>query len=608
VTGFLRGNTHLFLIRRPCVTLRTSLTIFLVLIASFAMAASPTVTFSTYFGSTAPDDIVDIAVDGTGNSYVLVKAGSTDLPTTLGAYSRAGDILVAKFSPSGGLIYSTYLGFNGLPSAIVVDGSGRAVVTGSMSGTFPSSTGAYQRTHKGNWDVFVVKVNAGGSGLTFATLLGGSGDTTSGQEYEDARELALDGSGNVYVTGYTNSKDFPTTAGSWNPGFDGTKICGDTTSYVCPVGFLTKLNGSGTALVYSTFVGGNFTQPEAVTVDSSGYAYVAGYAGERVAATSGAVTMGNGNFFIAKITPSGAGRSWIARVGGDDSDQLGAIGIDSGHNVYIAGDTQSRHWPTTANAFQHRDYSGPTTNFTDLFVVKVNASGSSIGYSTVIGGSDSERIGDMRVDSSGFAYVTGATVSADYPTKNAVRSTIGGNDTVCGSGNCGDVVVTKLNQTGSALEFSTYWGGGGPDVGVTLGIDGNKNIYVAGFTYSSDFPTTSGAFDRSLSGDADSFLTKFNMSGTGTSTCAVPTTVGVKICTPTNNATVASPVAISASAKGNATITTMKIYRDGTSVYSSKGNTLNTSLTMTAGTHRLTVQAYDSAGANYKTTIYVTVK
>jgi hypothetical protein len=590
------------------VTPRISLTIPFVLMTTFVLAATPTITYSTFFGGTASEEITDIAVDSSGNTYVLSNTASTNMPTTSSAYSKAGNIVVAKFSTSGALVYSTYLGFNGFASAIVVDSTGHAFVTGTMSGTFPSTTGAFERVHKGNSDAFVVKLNAAGSGYLFATLLGGSGDPVGQVESDEARELALDGSGNVYVTGYTNSKDFPTTAGSWNPVFDGTNSCGDRTIFVCSTGFLTKLNTSGTALVYSTFLGGDFTQGEAVTVDSSGYAYVAGLAGARMPASSGAVSIGNGNFFIVKITPSGGGRSWLARVGGDDSDKVGAIGIDSAHNVYIGGETQSHHFPTTPNAFQHRDYSGVTTNFWDLFVMKLNSSGTSLGYSTVIGGSATERFGDLRVDGSGLAYVVGLTNSTDYPTKNALRSTLTDTGQYCGIGEtCADAVVTKLNQTGSALEFSTYWGGGNVDLASSVGIDSSRNIFVGGYTNSSDFPTTSGAYDRTFNGEGDGFLTKFNMSGT-TTTCAVPTTVGVKICSPANNATVTSPLAISASAKGNATITTMKIYREGTAVFSSKGNTLNTSLAMSAGQHRVTVMAFDSAGANYRTTIYVTVK
>jgi hypothetical protein len=235
----------------------------------------------------------------------------------------------------------------------------------------------------------------------------------------------VDGAGNAYVTGFTFSADFPTTPGAFdttfNPGtFDA---------------FVTKLNPAGSALVYSTYLGGAST------------------------------------------------------------DQGFGIAVDAAGNAYVTGWTVSADFPTTPGAFD------TTAAGADAFVTKLNPAGSALVYSTYLGGASTDQGFGIAVDGAGNAYVTGLTVSADFPT------TPGAFDTTFNGG--GDAFMTKLNPAGSALVYSTYLGGASNDQGSGIAVDGAGNAYVTGSTFSADFPTTPGAFDTTFNGSIDAFVTKF---------------------------------------------------------------------------------------------------
>ena len=277
--------------------------------------------------------------------------------------------------------------------------------------------------------------------LSYSTYLGGSGD-------EQGNLIAVDSAGNAYVTGRTASSDFPTTSGALDSNLSGTQD-----------GFVTKLNPSGSALVYSTYLGGSGVDDgETITVDSNFNAYVTGItASSDFPTTSGAV----------------------------DTTFGGA------EDAYVPGFTTSSDFPTSAGA------ADTTLGGTqDAFVTKLNASGSALAYSTYLGGSADESVPfGIAVDRSFNAYVTSRTFSSDFPTTpDAFDSTLGGTQ---------DAFVTKLNPSGSALAYSTYLGGSGTDLGVGIALDSaspNPSAYIIGATGSSDFPTTPGVFDTSLAG------------------------------------------------------------------------------------------------------------
>ena len=395
------------------------------------------------------------------------------------------------------LLYSTYLGgsgFDGVDGAgIAVDASGNAYVTGFTTSTnFPTTPGAFQITFGGVENAFVTKLNPTGSGLVYSTYLGGS--TGLGGGGDEGLGITVDASGNAYVTGVTHSTNFPTTLGAFQAVLGGDQDA-----------FVTKLSPTGSALVYSTYLGG-LDQDEGfgIAVDSLGNAYVSGFTASTnfpttPAAFQTALGGGFGDAFVAKLDPTGSALVYSTYLGGVDFDAGFGIALDTSSNAYVTGFTASTNFPTTPGAFQ--------TVFTggDAFVAKLDPTGSALVYSTLLGGSFDDRGQGIAVDAAGNAYVTGSTQSADFPTTpGAFQTTFGGG---------GDAFVTKLTPTGSGLVYSTYLGGNDDDEGLAIAVDISGNAYVTGFTISATFPTTPGAFQTTLGGGGDAFVTKLNHTG-----------------------------------------------------------------------------------------------
>jgi hypothetical protein len=387
-----------------------------------------------------------------------------------------------------GLDYSTFLGGTGdeLPSGgIAVDRNGKVYVTGrTSSADFPTTPGAFDTALDGGNDVFVTKLNASGSALDYSTFLGGTGgDVGAGIAVRDGR---------IFVRGFTGSSDFPTTPGAFDTALDGGTDA-----------FVTKLNASGSALDYSTFLGGTGSDGggQGIAVDGTGRAYLTGSTSSAdFPTTPGAFDTsyndGISDVFVTKLNASGSALTYSTFLGGADYDEGWGIAVRDG-SAYVTGFTHSADFPTTPGAFD-RTYNGGT----DAFVTKLNASGSALDYSTFLGGTGSEFGEGIAVDGTGRAYLTGSTSSADFPTTPGAFDTSGG----------GGAFVTKLNAAGSALTYSTLLGGGGIDVGYDIAVRFGR-AYVTGYTSSSDFPTTPGAFDRTFNGGADAFVTKLNASG-----------------------------------------------------------------------------------------------
>jgi hypothetical protein len=326
--------------------------------------------------------------------------------------------------------------------------------------------------------------------LDYSTYLGGSALDLGGG-------IAVDPSGSAYVTGGTPSINFPTTTGAFQTSFGGGSFDA----------FVTKLNPTGSALVYSTYLGGsNFDQGNAIALDSSGSAYLTGRTDSvNFPTTVGAFQTspgGNSDTFAAKLNPTGSALAYSTYLGGLNSDVGNAIALDSSGSAYLTGRTDSVNFPTTVGAFQT---SQPGT--TAAFATKLNPSGSALAYSTYLGGSGGDDGLGIAVDSSGSAYLTGATTSADFPT------TLGAFQTTFGGGG-EDAFATKFNASGSAPTYSTYLGGSNSDFGGGIAVDSSGSAYLTGGTGSTNFPTTAGAFQTSLSGPTDATATKLNPSGT----------------------------------------------------------------------------------------------
>jgi hypothetical protein len=391
------------------------------------------------------------------------------------------------------LVYSAYIGGNWTEwcYAIAVDTSGNAYVTGrTFSTNYDVTPGAFQTTNGGWWDVFVTKLNAAGTGLVYSTYIGGS-------DWDEGNAIAVDGSGNAYVTGSTLSTDYDVTPGAFQ-----------TTNGGGWDVFVTKLNATGTALVYSTYIGGSGGEDGfGIAVDTSGNAYVTGRTfSTDYPVTPGAfqTTHGGGGWtdvFVTKLNATGTALLYSTYIGGIYDDEGNGIAVDGSGNAYVTGRTSSTNYPVTPGAFQRTN-----GGWWDVFVTKLNATGTALVYSTYLGGSGWDHGTAIAVDGSGNAYVTGFTGSTDYDvTPGAFQTTNGG---------WRDVFVTKLNGAGTALVYSTYIGGIYDDEGNGIAVDGSGNAYVTGFTGSTDYDVTPGAFQTTKGGYEDVFVTKLNATGT----------------------------------------------------------------------------------------------
>jgi hypothetical protein len=423
------------------------------------------------------------------SSYALSGSGSS-YGFTLGSYDPNRPLVIDP-----GLAYSTYLGGTGSDSGygIAVDSSGNAYVSGSTGAAdFPTTAGAFDTSQNVPDDIFVAKLNPTGTALSYSTYLGGS-------SYDYGYSIAVDASGSAYLSGSTNSADFPTTAGA----FDSTANGGRDA-------FVTKLNPTGSALSYSTYLGGRGDEAGGIVVDASGSAYISGFTYSTDFPTTGGAsdTTANGDAdgFVTKLNPTGSALSYSTYLGGSSFDSA-AIAIDGSGSAYVTGSTYSTDFPTTPGAFD------TTANGDDdAYVAKLNATASALTYSTYVGGAGYDSGGGIALDAGGSAYLTGSTESADFPT------TAGAFDTTKNGFFAADPFVTKVNPTGTALSYSTYLGGRGRDGGSEIAVDASGSAYVNGQTISNEFPTTAGAFDTTNpTGNFNTFVTKLNPAGSALS-------------------------------------------------------------------------------------------
>ncbi|MCE5200112.1 MAG: SBBP repeat-containing protein [Armatimonadota bacterium] len=328
------------------------------------------------------------------------------------------------------------------------------------------------------------------SDLVWSTLLGGSGD-------DYFRCITVDAAGHVYVTGMTTSQNIPVIPNAY-----------DTTYANKYDVYVAKLNPSGTALEYATFLGGDNSDFTAgFAVDSTGCAYVAGYTSSmNFPVTEGAantIRRGSCDAYVAKLNPTGTALVYSTLIGGSDEDYGGGMAIDTAGCVYMTGHTSSLDFGTSEGAPDSTLSPGSA----DAFVVKLNATGSSILYSTFLGGSSSESGETIAVDATGCAYAAGKTKSIDFPTTpEAYRKTLAGVE---------NAFVVKLNQTCTQFVYSTYLGGNQYECPESVIPDSGGNAYVAGRTHSPDFPVTPGAYDSAFNGGYDGFAIKINPEGSG---------------------------------------------------------------------------------------------
>ncbi|HXL81074.1 MAG TPA: SBBP repeat-containing protein [Pyrinomonadaceae bacterium] len=458
----------------------------------------PTLVYSTYLGGSGDDLGSSIAVDSNNNIYIAGTTSSTNFPlhgAAFGVNAGLADIFVTKIDAAGAnIVYSTYIGGSGQDrgDGLAIDANGNAYLVGrvdSSSTNFPATPGSFAPSYRGgDFDGVVFKLNAQGNALVYSGFLGG-------EENDSTEGVVVDPAGNAYVTGGTKSTGFPTTVSA----YQGTRA-GDTDAY------LTKINSTGSALLYSTYLGGSGTdRGSGIAIDSNGNAYIAGFTSSSDFPTESAFQNGfGGSFdaFVAKFDTNSSGINslvFCSYLGGTGDDKAYGIAIDGGgNNVYVSGQTSSNNFPLLAPA-----QPGFGGSF-DAFAAKISTNGTKI-YATYLGGTGDDRGSGIAVNSAGAAYVTGFTSSTNFPTVTPVQLSNGGGF---------DAFVAKLNPAGNTFLYSTYLGGGANESNTATGtstnpiaLDSLSNAYITGFTLSANFPTAA-PLQPANAGGQDSFVVK----------------------------------------------------------------------------------------------------
>ena len=381
---------------------------------SRSLVVDPVLVFSTYHGGEYNDSAVAVACDPLGNIYLAGSTRSNQFPTTAGAFQAAHrpgrtDGFVSKFDPKGAtLLYSTYLGGTSTSAPTVlqglaVDADGNTYLTGNTQSSYFPLVNAYQPTFKGGAQAFVTKLNPSGSALVYSTFLGGTGNTNYGQC------IAVDAGGHAYVAGMTNSADFPTLA-PLQTTFAGTYD-----------GFLTKFEPAGNTLAYSTFLGGSGDDRVlGVAVDGLGRVFLTGSTGSPNFPTVNSTQAPGGymDAFLSEVNADGSALLFSTYLGGNSDDSASCVALGPTGDAYVAGYTNSNNFPTL-NPLQ------PTWAgvYSDAFLTRF--SGGQVVFSTYLGGSAIEWVYGLAVDHSGNAYLSGTTGSVNFPTVSPLQTEIG---------------------------------------------------------------------------------------------------------------------------------------------------------------------------------------
>ena len=483
-------------------------------------SATPSLSYSTYFGGSGSDIVTSVAVDGIGTLYLAGYTNSIDLPKadvvhgSLGPGSCGGgentypcfDAFVAKVDPTGQrLLYIAFLGGSGddFATSVAVDSGGSAYIAGYTNSLDLPAASAFQTDHAGAscgagggapscFDSFVAKLNPAGTSWIYATYLGGSGDDL-------AQAIAVDEAGNAIITGTTTSEDFPTRQ-ALQPEWRG----GATESFVA------KFDAAGSRLAFASLLGGSGDDfSTSLALDGAGGIYLAGttnspdlaaspgpqpgYAGGTCGAL--ASTFPCFDAFVAKVAPDGAALDYLTYLGGTGGDYAYGIAVDLLGRATVAGSTTSQDFPVTFGAFQITGGG----NDVEAFVTRLDPAGHTLVYSTYLGGGGPDSAAGVAVDPDGRTVIVGTTWGSDFPAVNSAQASPGG---------FYDAFLAVMNEAGTALEFSTRLGGAGHEKCHGVALDRFANAYMVAETFSTDYPSVRALQPLYGGGGFDGVVTK----------------------------------------------------------------------------------------------------
>lgn len=471
------------------------------------VTANPTIAeaseFSTYFGGSLGEDATKVTFDNDGNTILIGQTPSEDFPVTDNAiqseYAGGGwDGYVAKFSPSGELLYSTYLGGNQYEhvTTVNVDSQNNIILAGTTGSTgFHTTPDALQPTHGGGaLDGFLMKIAPNGT-LLYSSFFGGTGiDWIYGMQF--------DASGNWMFSGHTDSAGLATSG-----------VIGETKASGRDA-FIARVSADGSTKQMFSYIGGDGTDRATMLKIDSDYNYIiSGFTDSSDYPVSGNAfqftATAQGDAILSKISYSGDSLVYSTMIGGNDNELAVSVAVDSDDNMIISGFSESDDL-AVVNAFQ-TDFGGGTA---DIFLAKVSKTGSML-FLTYLGGNETDFAWEVAVDPDDNIIVAGRSASADYPAMNGL------NDTYSGSF---DAVATKFTPDGQTILVSSYIGGSSSDIGEGMAVDDEGNIVVTGRTVSDDFPVTAGAYQEENSGSSDSFVCHIAFSGVPTTTTTTTNT------------------------------------------------------------------------------------
>lgn len=460
--------------------------------------------YSTFVGTSSLEAAEAITVDDQGRAYVIAQTNAISIFPGMDESnaSHVVNIAVFRLDPTASTLEYDIL-FNPIITTgsedygqdITIDSTGSAYIVGTTSKenlcTFFGIVPGYDPTYNGgSFDAFVMKIKPDGSGLDYCTFLGGG-------DWDEAYNIALDDDNNAYLVGSTWSDDFPVTAGAYDRTINGARDI-----------FVAKLSADGTNLEYATYMGGTGQESaRALALDSQNNAYVTGWTTSDDLPTPAPVWddtfEGLVDSFVFKLNNDGSDLLFNSYLGGMDEDRGEDIILDDQGNLLLTGMTRSPDFPTTPGAMDTTWGGGQCSifNCADGFVARLNPTATVLDFATYIGGDNEDLAYQLSLSQDGGAFVVGESISDNgFPTTST-----GYDPTPNGEG---DAFLLLLNSAGSALDYGTYLGATDVDRGLALWTDGGNTVYLAGSTLSSDFPTTPGAYDTTINGDFDVFVSK----------------------------------------------------------------------------------------------------